>query len=78
MIDEEVFGGLLYNLLYFYEVFKAEVRRRGRLWPGTLGDFLVMCVIDIFRRHGVPFGHLVEINGQKYIQMPEEFIRKYG
>jgi hypothetical protein len=52
------------NIFYLYEIFKAEVKRRGNEWHGELGDFLYMAAKDALAIHGIYPSVVVLKSGQ--------------
>jgi uncharacterized C2H2 Zn-finger protein len=60
------------EVFYLYNVFKAEVKRRGREWKGTFGDFIYMAIRDVLKMHGIIPTVLVLRKGQLFARLKVE------
>jgi hypothetical protein len=60
------------EVFHLYNIFKAEVRRRGREWKGTFGDFVYMAIRDVLKMHGIIPTVLVLRKGQLFARLKVE------
>jgi hypothetical protein len=60
------------EVFYLYNVFKAEVKRRGKEWKGTFGDFVYMAIRDVLKMHGIIPTVLVLKRGQLFARLKVE------
>jgi uncharacterized C2H2 Zn-finger protein len=60
------------EVFHLYNIFKAEVRRRGREWKGTFGDFVYMAIRDVLKMHGIIPTVLVLRKGQLFARIKVE------
>lgn len=58
------------EIFHFYNLFKAEVERRGRKWDGDFSDFLYMAAKDVLTVHGIHPAVVTLSRGNLLLRLP--------